>query len=98
MGIKQEPLKEPMKVKQRDGSMAEYPAGHRVFYWPKEWMSTFTTTVQCPACPFADHREVKYIIPHLNDQHRWTREQIADFVRSVEARITQPVSTETQAV
>ena len=25
-----------------------------------------------------------YTIPHLNDEHKWTREQIADWVESYE--------------
>jgi hypothetical protein len=32
-------------------------------------------------------RPLDELIPHLNDEHRWTREQIADFVERVEAGV-----------
>ncbi len=42
----------------------------------------------CPACvvQFAPGlwRRFDTVISHLNDQHKWTREQIADFVASIE--------------
>lgn len=46
---------------------------------------------QCPACTAAewaacgDDRTVDGIVPHLNDDHRWTREQIAAWVETIEA-------------
>jgi hypothetical protein len=52
----------------------------------------------CPAC---DER-VETPIPHLNDDHRWTREQIADWVATIEAQHEptpepHPVSVEVEA-
>lgn len=44
--------------------------------------------VQCPACsetPYGDDGSMCANIAHLNDWHRWTREQIADWVASQEA-------------
>lgn len=40
--------------------------------------------VECPACTVKDsppwEKKLWYIIQHLNDQHRWSREAIADFL------------------
>ena len=48
--------------------------------WP--WLGRLTNEkVQCPAC---NEKHGLYIIPHLNNDHRWTREQIAEFVRTIE--------------
>jgi hypothetical protein len=43
---------------------------------------TLLRGVPCPACP-VDTKGTN-LIPHLNDEHRWTREQIADFVETIE--------------
>lgn len=41
---------------------------------------------QCPVCRGITREGVTCgMIPHLNDDHRWTREQIADWVEGVEA-------------
>lgn len=40
--------------------------------------------VECPSC---FHRSFLIaIVQHLNDCHRWTRQEIADFVETIEAR------------
>jgi hypothetical protein len=39
---------------------------------------------ECPSC--ADEMSVDWIITHLNDNHRWTRERIADWVATVEPK------------
>lgn len=48
--------------------------------WPDEWMRVFRATNRgrCPAC----NKKLINLdpIPHLNDDHRWTREQIADWI------------------
>ncbi len=46
-------------------------------YWG--WTSIF---VQCPVC--ASRESVRTIIARLNNEHRWTREEIADWVATVE--------------
>lgn len=47
---------------------------------------TFTSHhIQCPACAIY-HGRVK-VVSHLNDDHRWTREAIADWVETVERRL-----------
>ncbi len=48
--------------------------------WPWLWK----TDGPCPAC--LGHATPRQIIAHLNNNHRWTREQIADWVESLEAR------------
>jgi hypothetical protein len=45
--------------------------------------------VPCPVChliPWVDDQSVSANISHLNDTHEWTREQVADFIETVEAR------------
>lgn len=44
--------------------------------------------VPCPACglvPSGDEDDLADNISHLNDNHRWTRERIADWVATIEA-------------
>jgi hypothetical protein len=38
--------------------------------------------VACPSCGHQD--DLMFTTYHLNDEHRWTREAIADFVETVE--------------
>lgn len=56
----------------------------------------------CPACgkrstislgfELIDLTEVAMIIPHLNDDHRWTRPQIAEWVKTVEQSLEVPMA------
>jgi hypothetical protein len=47
------------------------------------WMCVASLTLRtCPDCTKADY--VFRVIAHLNDDHRWTRERIADFVETIE--------------
>lgn len=39
----------------------------------------------CPACVY-DHHRLGFVVTHLNDHHGWTREQIADWVETIEAQ------------
>lgn len=45
-----------------------------------------TRAPRCPACSEYDPRcrDICHLIAHLNDEHEWTRERIADFVESLE--------------
>lgn len=52
-----------------------------------QWPWVFTTRARCPACLEPHH--VRRIVAHLNNDHRWTRERIADWVESYE-RCVQP--------
>ena len=51
------------------------------------WISS-PESVKCPAetCEYG-HHTLKDIIIHLNDQHKWMREAIADWVKSKAAEI-----------
>lgn len=45
-----------------------------------------TMLLSCPACEANDREAVLAAnIIHLNDDHEWTREQIADWVQAIEA-------------
>jgi hypothetical protein len=55
------------------------------YVWPQEWVAVIMHMTFCPACDVFVG-EVRGIISHLNDKHRWTRERIAaDFVARVES-------------
>jgi hypothetical protein len=65
----------------RTGLMADFKWK---YVWPDEWTKVIGYFTTCPAChEFCG--EVRRIVSHLNDKHRWTREQIADFVEDVES-------------
>lgn len=53
---------------------------------PVEWMPFFNAMLVCPKC----HALMpgKQLIPHMNDDHRMTREAIAVFVERVENAMT----------
>jgi hypothetical protein len=48
-----------------------------------------TLIPRCPVCFYTSLLE--WVIVHLNDDHRWTREQIADWVATVESAISRDV-------
>lgn len=57
-----------------------------VLGWPEEWHLLLSKRQNCPVCCVAD---VAVAVPRLfetiillNDDHHWTREQIADFIES----------------
>lgn len=49
----------------------------------------FTESAPCPQCGRCGDSSFA-TIPHLNDHHRWTREQIADWVETIERAQEQP--------
>jgi len=52
---------------------------------PKPWEVILAEKVNCPdTLRDCAARSLEHIIIHLNDFHDWTREQIADFVASIE--------------
>ena len=68
----------------------EYPASMEVWCW------TIRTQAICPVCkaasmPFS-------VIRCLNDNHRWTRSQIADWVETVEPADIEPPSLDSKPV
>ncbi len=60
---------------------------HRI-EWP--WLAIGTPT--CPICPNTSASPM-HLITHLNDDHRWSREMIADYVATIEPKESQ-VQTE----
>lgn len=52
---------------------------------PNNWRSLFVANATCPVC--GRTQALKRTVPHLNDDHKWTREQIADFVESLESSL-----------
>lgn len=46
----------------------------------------------CPVCSTDDFGW--WVIPHLNDEHKWTREQIAEWVEMIERAQEQPQAAE----
>jgi hypothetical protein len=46
------------------------------------WPWAFTVSANCPSCRRS--HLVSGVITHLNDTHRWTREQIARWVSGIE--------------
>jgi hypothetical protein len=67
------------------------PAGYRTVYRKLNecFSATLDAPTQCPVCHFSTV-EVRKIIVHLNDTHRWTREAIADWVETIEKQSTAP--------
>lgn len=46
------------------------------------------TSAACPVCGAGGRRwDMSDVIPHLNDDHRWTRERIAEWVEGVEMAV-----------
>jgi len=52
--------------------------------WP--WLNKTMEERRCPVCAdsFKHRSDLLCTIFHLNDDHRWTRQQIADWIASVE--------------
>lgn len=61
----------------------------------KEWPWLEVREYSCPECGDSDRSPSLIIGVHLNDEHRWTRERIADWVATIEPAET---STPTQTV
>jgi hypothetical protein len=50
----------------------------------RRWPWLFVRGVGCPVCEDCPGWPPAIVIGHLNDQHRWTREQIAAWVETLE--------------
>lgn len=70
LGAASEALGEDLLQLQEDNLHLHYPWG--------------TDYVNCPTCTAAHAGPVFSIIAHLNDFHKWTREQIADWIESID--------------
>lgn len=55
----------------------------RASSWEIEWedLGGEKFNRPCPACPRENFPVIGQCISHLNDHHRWTREEIADWVQ-----------------
>lgn len=51
---------------------------------PREWIWINGLKAACPVCGDCD--DAQETIKHLNNDHRWTRERIADWVETLEPR------------
>ena len=59
--------------------------GFRIAMWRARWRwPILRQRQQCPVCRVSRFSSVMYLCIHLNDQHHWTREQIADWVEQGE--------------
>jgi hypothetical protein len=56
---------------------------------PAAWNRLRAFQAKCPCAECADRvlLELGCVAVHLNDNHRWTREQIADWVETIEKRL-----------
>ena len=68
----------PFRGNQHGSGQAE------IYAPPTDWLPVFYLEVSCPQCERTDM--LYRMIPHLNDDHRWTRVEIADFVDTIERR------------
>jgi len=57
---------------------------------PVAWKALFDRPATCPECGHVAQGTCGIIV-HLNDYHLWTRQEIADWVETVEARADQAV-------
>jgi hypothetical protein len=67
---------------------------------PPEWAGLLLRWVACPGCPPDGHppQWLTDAIQHLNDDHRWTRERIADWVEGVEQESERAVVAESAEI
>lgn len=55
------------------------------------------TSVKCPACEGVNGMPIS-VIYHLNDDHRWTRERIADWLEKEEEKLGYVTLIETEPI
>lgn len=75
------------------GTGARGNVATRIIDLPANWMLTFGIWCSCPACDVPGN--IAGLIPHLNDDHLWARERIADWVELHEGipELERPSST-----
>jgi hypothetical protein len=56
-------------------------------YTPDSVRDILAAASSCPACDLGEGDALISNILHLNDDHKWTRERIADWVESIEATV-----------
>jgi hypothetical protein len=73
---------------------AQRAVGHDGLSWSRGWTWINDYTRQaCPQCGLVQLNAMIAIL-HLNDFHRWTREQIADWVETIERAQETVLATE----
>jgi len=65
-----------------------------VLHHDQEWMDVFYGVFVCPQC--LAERPLSELIPHLNDRHRWNRQQIANFVETLEQQVDRELMADVQ--
>ena len=55
-----------------------------VIEFPDDWLPLLRMVPQCPVTLCKESDEVDRLVTHLNDDHRWTREQIAEWIETLE--------------
>jgi len=70
------------------GKHSEASGSTLIWSLPTEWAFVAMTKI-CPQCHMTD--SISRLIPHLNDVHRWTREEIAGWIAKHEQPEAEPV-------
>lgn len=65
------------------GNAKALKVGSKTTYLDHPWTRVTWLVANCPACDRKDETLFR-LIPHLNDDHRFTREAIADFIEPIE--------------
>jgi hypothetical protein len=83
----------------RGSARTSYKAGDTYLVIEHQFSAFMHRLVACPVCGF--EAPLFKVIPTLNDDHRWTREQIADWVQTIEeanaAKAAQPDAVTVEA-
>ena len=66
----------------------------RDYFLPITIWEFLMNRAKCPACSYSRHISVLGVLTHLNDSHKWTRSQIADWVETVESAPAQEQTCE----
>lgn len=72
------------------GEQTSAPA--QIIEHPLEWNAVWYSTIYCPQCDVSD--AVYRLVPHLNDDHKWKREEIALFVERLENAVEETQAPE----
>lgn len=66
----------------RDGKLIAAGETRNFVQIPDEWTAVLTFLAECPQCEMRG--SVQDVIPHLNDNHKWRRTEIARWIERVE--------------
>lgn len=68
----------------------DYVAGHQVAATLRELLPGLREISACPVPGCIDRDSIESTVVHLNDRHRWTREQIADWLDALPVDLSFP--------